>query len=216
MKNNKSLFKNNILKTLQEIKAKKYFSIKGLHNNESFQLIPLTINDSDDIQIITLLANWRKKVQHWFPTQFNITEQGTKNWLQNGIIQKPDRILFMIKVNKDFIGHIGLNRFQFNKKIAVLDNVIRGNKKYKGIMTTAINTLMQWGRDELGIKGYTLLTHSDNSAALALYKKLGFEEIKRIPLTQKIFADRTEWIEQKPHIKSGKYNIYMRLKKFNT
>lgn len=203
--------KNHVLKTLYDIKHGSPDATVGTHNNTAFQLIPLTQKSVDDKKVIALLANWRGQVQAWFPSQFTVTKEGTKTWLQKGVIENPDRLLFMIEVDDEYIGHVGLYRFDFDNKTVDIDNIVRGVNKYPGIMFSAIKTMMQWAREVLGVQGFTLITHSDNIPAVSLYNKLGFVEEKRIPLKKERFENRTEWIEQEDDTQAEKYNVYMRL-----
>ncbi len=203
--------KNQVLKTLYDIKHGSPDATVGAHNNRTFQLVPLTQKSVDDKKVIALLANWRDQVQEWFPAQFTVSEEGTKTWLQKGVIENPDRLLFMIEVDDEYIGHVGLYRFDFDNKTVDIDNIVRGVNKYPGIMFSAIKTMMQWAREVLDVQGFTLITHSDNTPAVSLYNKLGFVEEKRIPLKKERFENRTEWVEQEDDTQAEKYNVYMKL-----
>lgn len=215
MKKNTDTFKGHVLATFHRLKDTTFriHTIPGLHNKTAFQLAPLNKASLDDASIINLLSNWRDKAQEWFPSQFTITDIGTRKWLKKAVIENADRILFMIQVKNEYIGHVGLYRFDFDKQTADIDNIIRGENKYPGIMESALVHMMEWGRDELGIYGYTLSTHADNKPAVKLYEKLGFVEMKKVPIVKKKFDDHTEWQEVKDAPKSHKkYNLYMKLR----
>ena len=77
------------------------------------------------------------------------------------------------------IGHVGLYRFDFDRKTCEIDNIIRGEKGIPGVMTSAITALCRWGEEELGIQAYTLRCKVDNTKALALYKRCGFREYEK-------------------------------------
>lgn len=206
--------KDQILQKIREIKYTRFgeVSIEGNINGSKYQLLLLTDECTKNNNIIKLLADWRKKHERWFPTQFKVTEKGTKEWLKLNVIDTVDRLLFMIQVNNQYIGHIGLFRFSFQKFTCEIDNIIRGEALYPGIMTNAIMYMMDWGKSELGLTGYTLETTSDNERALKLYKRLGFVEDKRIPAIHVRKNNRMEWIPAPKNYKKKiiRYFVYMK------
>lgn len=145
-----------------------------------YQLAPLTRDCCQKSDLVLLLAKWRRDNQKWFPPQFKVTLAGTKKWLKERVIEDPLRLLFLIKVNKEFIGHIGFNRFNLSKKTSQVDNVIRGRPGFPGIMSCSIISLMKWGQQTLDLKRFKVETTSDNKKALKFYRKLGFVETLRI------------------------------------
>ena len=168
-----------------------------------------SLESSDEIK---RLAKWRKQSERWFPSQFKITLDGTRNWLKERLLDIDDRILFIIEspAGKP-IGHIGLYRFNFEKESCQIDNVIRGEGGVPGIMTHSISALIKWTNKYLKPKSIFLETFSDNEKALSLYMRCGFKEIKRIPLQRKIVNKVVTWIEV-PGIKSDRFAVYMKLK----
>lgn len=146
---------------------------------------------------VKVLANWRKANGTWFSTQFRVTNKGTKNWLKKQVIGAEDRLLFWIQTPDNHpIGYIGLYHFNFEDRTCEIDNVMRGVKNIiPGVMTQALNTLLQWSFSVLKIKAATLRVFSDNQRAIALYKRCGFEEIRKIPLKRIIKGETTQWIK---------------------
>lgn len=207
--------KKELLNKIKKIKSKLYGSIriKCTFKKLKYDLFLLTENCITDKKIIRLLFLWRKKHEFWFSSQFKISFKGTEKWLKERVIETPDRLLFMIKVKDIYIGHIGLFRFNLKKNTCEIDNVIRGNPLYPGIIFNALNYLMKWGNDKLLLKSYTLETSSDNNSAIKLYKKLGFKEIKRVPLVQVNKKGYNEWIFAPKNFKGRieRYQVYMEL-----
>ncbi len=165
--------------------------------------------------IINLLAKWRKSHEKWFPSQFKVTKEGTKKWLKEKVIEVPDRLLFMIRVNNKYFGHVGIFRFDFDNAMCELDNIVRGESTIPGIMTSACLEIMNWGKQKLGIKWYQLTTSSDNIKAVQLYQRLGFREIKRILMVQVKKNGGTEWVEASKNCmnKKTRYHLVMINKK---
>ncbi len=179
----------------------------------NYKLILLTSECAHRKSLMELLGGWRKRNEFWFNVQFKVTTKRTTKWFKERVIGAPDRLLFMIKVRNEYIGHVGLFRFNFNKKTCEIDNIIRGKSKYPGIMGSAILHMMNWGRKNLGLLSYTLRTASDNKKALRLYKRLGFVEFKIIPLIQVQGKDGLEWVEAPRgyNKRTKRCDVYMKL-----
>jgi RimJ/RimL family protein N-acetyltransferase len=189
-------------------------NISGRFNHINFKLILLTQSSVNDKKIIRLLTAWRKKHRSWFASQFNITQKGTTLWLRDKIINDPVRILFILKVKERYIGHMGLSNFDFKRHSCDLDSIVRGVSYYPGIMTSALKSLIDWGSSELGLLIYNLRTTADNSRAVRLYKRLGFEEYKREKLVRVKNEEGSEWVPKKFNRsgKSEKDAVFMKLK----
>lgn len=180
---------------------------------KNLTLVTVDCLGNDDI--ITLLAAWRKKHAEWFPSQFPVTSSRTRKWLQDKVIRTPDRILFLVSVDGTSIGHVGLNRFDWTNHTCDIDNIVRGVPKQPGVIGEAIRDMMDWARDVLHVRGFTLTTSSDNKKALRLYNRLGFVETKRVPLLYKKNTEGGEWIIA-PKEYGGKikrYDVHMKHQK---
>lgn len=163
---------------------------------------------------IKMLMNWRKSAQEWFPSQFKVTIEGTRKWLDKQLLNEKERILFMIE-NKEGspVGHVGLFRFDYKHKTCEIDNVIRGENILPGVMKYACKALLDWAFNTLGIETVYLRVFSDNVRALNLYNSLGFKEIQRTPLMMVKEGEVTRWIDviQQPYSEVERYFITMRL-----
>lgn len=160
------------------------------------------------------LAAWRKKNQIWFPSQFKVTLKGTKRWSKTALLEQKDRILFMIlDLSGNYLGHVGLYRFDFMNKSCELDNVVRGANILPGVMFDASKALINWSKETLGLKDFTLKVFHDNQRALNLYHRLGFREILRIPLAKTVKNGVTSWeeITDKSVLKAERYFVEMKL-----
>jgi RimJ/RimL family protein N-acetyltransferase len=208
--------KDTILNKIKDLKNKAFgeTTIDCSFGDVKYKLVFLTADRNEDKNIIQLLSDWRKKHEIWFPSQFEVTPERTKKWFEERVIGASDRLLFMIEVNGEFVGHVGLFRFNFNDRVCDIDNILRGVDKYPGIIESAINNMMQWGKKEFGLEGYTLETASDNDRALKLYERMGFKEAKRVPLIKTNKNNCIEWAEA-PEGYTGtieRYDVFMILK----
>jgi RimJ/RimL family protein N-acetyltransferase len=169
--------------------------VKDAFNGVEYELLLLTGDRASDDEIINLLGRWRKENEDYFLGKFQVTMERTRAWFKNHLMEKPDRALFIVRAPDGYIGHVGLFRFESEIKSCEIDNIVRGEKKYPGIMGAAIISMMRWGKSALGIEGYTLKVLADNERAIRLYVKLGFVETGRIPLMLITGKDGPEWTE---------------------
>jgi len=186
-------------------------------NNVKYELLLLTSDCADNKELMQLIGRWRKENEIWFPSQFNVTTERTTKWFKDKVTNAPDKLLFMIKAGDDYIGHVGLFRFDFEANTCEIDNIIRGEPAYPGIMYDAIKNMMDWGRNMLGLKNYSLKTFSYNEKAIKLYKRLGFKAITKIPLIQTEGKDGLEWIDAPEGYakKINRYNLIMKYERKN-
>ena len=183
----------------------------GIH----IKLILITRECENDDEIITLLSKWRKENEFWSQAIFKVTNEGTKKWLINKLIDVRDRLLFIIEINDEYIGHVGLWKFDFEKRTCEIDNIMRGEHKYPGAIYHSIIVLQDWARETFGIKDFYLHTLIENEKAIKLYNKLGYKIINEEPLIQVANGDRLEWISPPKDYKGDivRHEVQMMLKK---
>jgi len=145
-------------------------------------LVLLTADTVINKQYISLLAAWRKKVLRYIPSTRPITKKGTREWLQKKVIEERDRLLFFVVADNRPIGHVGLYRYNAKNNSIVVDNVIRGVAGHPGIMGEALLAMIRWAKKTLHIRTFLVDCSSNNEKAIALYKRIGFCEIRREPL----------------------------------
>ena len=141
-----------------------------------------------------------------------MTYEGTKRWLTLQLLEKKGRILFFLEDEKrNKIGHLGLYSFDIKHNSCEIDNVIRGEESAPGVMTHALNTLIQWTYDALKIKTIYLRVFSDNERAIKLYSRCHFVENSIIPLRKEIHDDGTYWIEE-PKMKEKPERSFLKMR----
>lgn len=164
-----------------------------------FVLHPITYDDSENQALIRLLARWRSRANYWFPSQFKVTQKGTRIWLKDQLLDKKDRILFLAYRENDPLpfAHVGLYRFDYQKKLCEIDNVIRGRTlpKTKGVMAQIVNEISYWSFLVFDLKKVELEVVSENEKAVRMYERAGFHEEKRIPLRKVAQDGRITWVE---------------------
>lgn len=156
-------------------------------------LIPLSYIHLKDNKLVLKLADWRKAASYAFPTRFQVTFEGTLRWMKSGVLDKEDRILFLIydELNT-LIGHVGFANGYHEKNLIEIDNILRGeNIGRKGIMQEALNAMINWANTVLFVDGFFLRVLESNIHAVNFYKKMGYIEIEKEYLTM-ILEDSIE------------------------
>lgn len=123
-----------------------------------------------------LIARWRNENPTLSAQTFTATEQGTISWLEDQILARSDRLLFLILLSDGTpVGHIGYSCFDFLNQQCEVDAVLRGEKSAPpGIMTFALRELIHWGLSTLKLNIIRLRVFSDNTHAIEFYKRNGF------------------------------------------
>lgn len=146
-------------------------------------LLPVCDLHRDDDNLIGLLAQWRGENSRAFPSQFPVTHAGTARWLSQGLLDNPDRMLFLVCTRfGQPVGHVGVADFLNDDGRMEAENIVRGvTGTAPGLMTRAMQTLIAWAR-QLGARHLHLRVFSDNAHAVDFYRKLGFQDADLIPL----------------------------------
>ena len=133
----------------------------------------------------TLAAEWRERERQWFPTIFPQDPSNTRRWMQEGIRENPERILFFLRDPAGVPwGHVGLSAFQWNDPPSCeIDSILRGRTDVaQGAMTSVLHRLVSWTKEELGMPRIELRVFSENDRAIRLYRRIGFQPVRVIPL----------------------------------
>lgn len=143
------------------------------------------------------LAAWREAGNHAFPTQFPVTLDGTRRWLEHNLLEVPDRALFwVIDPAAGPVAHLGLFRFDYAKRHCEIDNVIRGvHGVAAGVMQAAVASLAHWSFTALRLNDLYLRVFGDNTRAVRLYERCGFQEHSRAPMKKTVQGAVTSWVE---------------------
>ena len=158
-------------------------------------LRPVTMDYCESIpNCAELLAKWRNENPTLSAEPFLATAEGTRKWLDELILGRDDRILFLIIASDGTkVGHIGFSSFSYDERCCEVDAVVRGEKNlYPGMMTFALRSLLAWGIRDLKLLTIRLRVFSDNGRAIRFYERNGFsieqEGIPTHPPSQKVYT----------------------------
>lgn len=165
-----------------------------------------TAPGSLDAQDVSLLSEWRNRFVKSFLTEFVATDERTGKWLNGAVHNDDGKILLMVEtLSGERVGHIGLGFINWSTGYGEADAIVRGGNAPHGLMKLALQTTLQWAKDQLGLNTLGVRVRSDNTA-LDFYRKVGFEEIKRIPLAVTSTPDMITWTED-PALKDAKASL---------
>ncbi|MFM7030187.1 MAG: GNAT family N-acetyltransferase [Micrococcales bacterium] len=145
----------------------------GLQVAEDVSLVPVGPWILSETELVARMASWRGAAMEMFFAQFESTPEKTLGYLKAASIGQANRLLFVIVESGVITGHVGFSNV--SDQTAELDNVMRGIRTERSsVMQLAINRLVDWGFDELGLSNVTLKVSSINDRAIALYERCGF------------------------------------------
>ena len=178
---------------LEEIK--KHGSIDFLKIKFGLDEIILKVVDTSD-ETVNLLYNLRKKYRKMFATDFEMTEDKTRNWIKNLILGNSGRILFMIYFDNKKIGCIGNGGYDEKNNSSRLDNMMKDPLcNLPGAMTIVEKVYLKWMFDDLKLSKITGFLFSDNSRMVKIHKKCGWITIDVVPIKKIFTGEETSWEE---------------------
>ena len=166
------LFK--FMKSAKDLKSNWINSI-ALSNNHF--LLPICEATLQDAQVIHTLTTWRNEFKSVYPTQFTATFESTQKWLSSVIIPSKTRILFLIvDGSSSVVGHVGLSANTCStENIIEIDNILKSPQCHSaGLMTIAIEQMIEWVMPILPVDKIQLKVMSDNKHAIDFYTRIGF------------------------------------------
>lgn len=181
---------NHKLKDKEEMERIKKLELDKKKYSYYFKPVDLTDNT------IKLITKWRKKHQYSFGSNFKITTESSRNWI-NQIINDSNRHLYIIIVNGHPIGNIGFKNYNKVKKSIEVDNVLKGEKMYPGIMEKILKKFLLEIQKNMKVSIIWLRVFSDNYKAMNLYERVGMRMIGNIPLKRINTKEGYIWKETK-------------------
>src|SRR5258706_2471726 len=144
-------------------------------------LKPITNSVLNDAEIIERLTKWRNQTKKYFLTQFNATEERTKKWLREVVLQDYSRLLFLIYSPARLIGQCGFK--DLSAATVEIDNLIRGEiGGDHRLIYYSEKALIRWLFHSFDIERVFGIVLADNLLALNIHDSVGFRQTEFIPL----------------------------------
>ncbi len=176
---------NPYIEEINKLKNGNKFESTLIISGKILKLVPANVSDEN----IRLISIWREQNSEVFLTKFNVTQRGTREWLQN-IWFDPKRILLMIIFDGEKIGHIGIHRYDEKNEKAEIDSVLRGVRTPKiKIMENVFQIMFNLMFKCMKLKKIQLKVFHDNLKAINLYERVNMLKIKKDEL-KKILNDK--------------------------
>jgi perosamine synthetase len=158
-------------------------------------LLPVCELHLDDASLISTLSSWRRDNASAYPSQFPVTDEGTRSWLSERLLKVPDRLLFLVLDKHGYpVGHLGFANCLNDHCEMEIDNVVRGVRTAPpGIMTEAMQALLNWAEETIGTSAFYLRVFQDNTHAVKFYRALGFKDTGVIPLRKCVQGEVTTY-----------------------
>jgi len=153
-------------------------------NFDHFNIRLMTSQDADNY--FHLVENNRERLADFFPGTVAKTQTitDTENFLAYFEKLTTERTFYPYAIvdlqTNQFIGYLHASNVDWNISKAEIGFYIDRNHSQKGIITKAVHCLMNHYFDTLGFNKIFLRTHPENTAAIALAEKCGFELEGRI------------------------------------
>lgn len=134
--------------------------------------------------MIAHFAQWRSAASHMYFSQIKPTTESMTKYLRDTSVSEPDAVLFAIFDQQlNLLGHSGIRHA--TEKSCELDSIMKNPAStLNGLMFRAIAQMISQVNENFGITEFGLKTLSTNLPAISLYKKLGFQIEREIPLAE--------------------------------
>jgi hypothetical protein len=187
--------KFDFIKDIIEEKIHLEIPVEDFNGNKIGFLKPITKNCIEaDNSVINKLTEWRNKASRHFLSSFHATEERTKIWLSNQVLNKTNKLLFLIYPDSNFAGHLGFTNL--NDDSAELDNLIRGESTgHPELILFTEFAIMDWLFTNLDISYVHARVLYRNIMAMLIHKKVGFEINNKIYLKEIVEENETRFIE---------------------
>jgi len=181
-------FYHNKLQTIKNSESKEFLSMEY----ENHDIVLKLIDNSEET--IKLITKWRKLYRNNFGTDFQINEDKTKKWINDGVLSNIDKIVFVIYANKQKIGIISTSDYKEESNSAILDTMIKDPGFHlKGLMTTVEKVYLKWMFDELKLSKIRGFLFSDNEKMMKIHTTCGWKLKDVVPIKQIKTNEGTKW-----------------------
>lgn len=194
---------------IRKIKAKG--SVDLIRINYLGKIITLKLVDDSD-ETVNCLTEWRKQYHSMFMSNFTISKERTKKWINEFILKNDTSIFFMIYYDGKIVGNIGTNLYDKKTNTAELDNMMKDpNCHIPGIMTTVEKVYLMWMFNVLKLSMIKGRLFSDNVRMMNVHLKCGWVNVGVSPLKKEITKEGWNWIPNESELQDKVAERYLNL-----
>jgi RimJ/RimL family protein N-acetyltransferase len=181
------------MRVVRDLKApddRSALAIRSPDGRSPGALVPVTELTATNDEIVAAMARWRSVHRDAFLTVFESTTDKTRGYIRKILLPDPTRILFLVReaATDAVVGNLGLNNISTAR--AELDNVLRGEAvTRRDMMHLAMLALLNWAFGSLAVTSVSLNVLGHNLRAMRAYRRVGFVEISRVPLSRHATED---------------------------
>jgi RimJ/RimL family protein N-acetyltransferase len=111
------------------------------------------------------------------PDEFNVTLDQEKSWIE-GFVKSANGVLLVTECEGQLVGILDFQGGH-RRRIAhsgTIGTSVRSEFRGKGVGSLLMTALIEWAKSTGKVERLDLLVFADNAQAIALYKKMGFQE----------------------------------------
>ncbi len=143
------------------------------------QIVLRTAQISDALPLIHTIKTYLADSEYipQSPEEFDITVEQEENWIRS-FLEKENSLLIVAESAGRIIGNIDISGHQRNmmQHTAVIGMGILSEWRNSGLGTQLMQHGIQWAKENPLLELLWLQVYTENQMAIALYKKMGFEE----------------------------------------
>ncbi len=156
-----------------------------LKTNDGTEIVLREPRSTDAKQLMRFINQIIREPMSGIPLISPMTLKGEEAWLEAmlGQVRKRSMVMLVLEMSGRIVGNCSVQRRMWKEKHrAQLGIAINECARGRGIGEIMMRTTIALARKRMpGLELIDLVTYSYNSRALALYKKLGFEQVGRLP-----------------------------------
>ena len=148
------------------------FKIFPILKSERLLLRELSFNDIVDIYKLRSSKEINKLITRKTPKNLDDAKAFISVCYQE--FKNENRIFWAIEFDEKLVGTIVFHRISLEKNYAEIGYELNPNFHQKGIMSEAMETILEFGITNMNLKTIEAYTHQNNIASIALLEKYNF------------------------------------------